>query len=177
MCLHEDKLSLFNGVYRLSLCLLNSNSYDKSSIQVNLDWCTKPTGIKCNLQLRKGEQQTNEKIQGYYVNKHRMMRHLWSRSGKKKRRGGGLVVKAWVVSGCKRIDVRAHAVKSLYRRDSELLPLDWNYSLNPAKDEKQGLMMIFCTEYKTSRESWSMKLHAKNNCFNDLIFFLPTSIM
>lgn len=104
-CLHEDKLSLFNGVYRLSLCLLNSNSYDKSSIQVNLDWCTEPTGIKCNLQLRKGEQQTNEKIQGYYVNEHRMMRHLWSRSGKKKEGGGGLVVKAWVVSGCKRIDV------------------------------------------------------------------------
>lgn len=90
MCLHEDKLSLFNGVYRLSLCLLNSNSYDKSSIQVNLDWCTEPTGIKCNLQLRKGEQQTNEKIQGYYVNEHRMMRHLWSRSGKKKEGGGGL---------------------------------------------------------------------------------------
>lgn len=105
MCLHEDKLSLFNGVYRLSLCLLNSNSYDKSSIQVNLDWCTELTGIKCNLQLRKGEQQTNEKIQGYYVNEHRMMRHLWSRSGKKKEGGGGLVVKAWVVSGCKRIDV------------------------------------------------------------------------
>lgn len=48
------------------------------------------TGIKCKLQLRKGAQQTNETIQGYYVNEgHSMMRHLCSRSGKKKR-GGGL---------------------------------------------------------------------------------------
>lgn len=41
------------------------------------------TGIKCKLQLRKGAQQTNETIQGYYVNEgHSMMRHLCSRSGK-----------------------------------------------------------------------------------------------
>lgn len=47
------------------------------------------TGIKCKLQLRKGAQQTNENIQGYYVNEgHSMMRHLCSRSGKKK--SGGL---------------------------------------------------------------------------------------
>lgn len=48
------------------------------------------TGIKCKLQLRKGAQQTNETIQGYYVNEgHSMMRHLCSRSGKKKSGGGG----------------------------------------------------------------------------------------
>lgn len=49
------------------------------------------TGIKCKLQLRKGAQQTNETIQGYYVNEgHSMMRHLCSRSGKKKSGGGGV---------------------------------------------------------------------------------------
>lgn len=49
------------------------------------------TGIKCKLQLRKSAQQTNETIQGYYVNEgHSMMRHLCSRSGKKKSGGGGL---------------------------------------------------------------------------------------
>lgn len=49
------------------------------------------TGIKCKLQLRKGAQQTNETIQGYYVNEgHSMMRHLCSRSGKKKSGRGGL---------------------------------------------------------------------------------------
>lgn len=49
------------------------------------------TGIKCKLQLRKGAQQTNETIQGYYVNEgHSMMRHLCSRSGKKKSGVGGL---------------------------------------------------------------------------------------
>lgn len=48
------------------------------------------TGIKCKLQLRKGAQQTNENIQGYYVNEgHSMMRHLCSRSGKKKSGGWG----------------------------------------------------------------------------------------
>lgn len=56
------------------------------------------TGIKCKLQLRKGAQQTNETIQGYYVNEgHSMMRHLCSRSGKKKSgRGGGGGLKALV---------------------------------------------------------------------------------
>lgn len=54
------------------------------------------TGIKCKLQLRKGAQQTNETIQGYYVNEgHSMMRHLCSRSGKKKS-GGGRGLKALV---------------------------------------------------------------------------------
>lgn len=55
------------------------------------------TGIKCKLQLRKGAQQTNETIQGYYVNEgHSMMRHLCSRSGKKKSGRGGWGLKALV---------------------------------------------------------------------------------